>query len=183
MPRFVSDYQAVLPSLFVIITTAGKEGLQRPRLKPIGGCRNAWILTQIETNRGVSGWAKLTVGPPDQLSDLPAIHSEHHISRLSSPKQPSFGWSRLTMHIAQQESHHVSVLAAQGETAALRAAVIALAERERTTPGDVLTACRDDFQQTAAHMAAKAGQTRTLSLLSSQILLVVQYSTCLNHGG
>ena len=87
------------------------------------------------------------------------------------------------MHIAQQESHHVSVLAAQGETAALRAAVIALAERERTTPGDVLTACRDDFQQTAAHMAAKAGQTRTLSLLSSQILLVVQYSTCLNHGG
>ncbi|KAK3362474.1 hypothetical protein B0T25DRAFT_467788 [Lasiosphaeria hispida] len=70
------------------------------------------------------------------------------------------------MHIAQQESHHVSVLAGQGELAKLRNAVKALAQREGVSPADIIIACKDDFQQTAAHIAAKAGQTSSIETLS-----------------
>ncbi len=64
------------------------------------------------------------------------------------------------MFITQQESHHISVLATQAELVKLRAAVKSLAQREGVSPADVLIFCKDDFQQTAAHMAAKAGQAR-----------------------
>jgi ankyrin repeat protein len=64
------------------------------------------------------------------------------------------------MRISQQEAHHVSVLAGQGDVAKLRATVLALAEREGAAPADVLIACKDDFQQTPAHIAAKSGQSR-----------------------
>lgn len=66
------------------------------------------------------------------------------------------------MHITAQESHHISVLAGQGEIIKLRAAVQSLAERENTSTAEVLLACKDDFHQTAAHIAAKSGQTRTI---------------------
>jgi len=62
------------------------------------------------------------------------------------------------MHITHQESHHISVLAGQGETSKLVVYVKTLARRENVSPADVLIACKDDFQQTAAHIAAKAGQ-------------------------
>lgn len=62
------------------------------------------------------------------------------------------------MHISPQESHHVSVLAGQGEVIKLVATVNALAQREKESPADVLIFCKDDFQQTAAHIAAKSGQ-------------------------
>ncbi|GAB1311486.1 hypothetical protein MFIFM68171_01696 [Madurella fahalii] len=70
------------------------------------------------------------------------------------------------MHIAAQESHHVSVLAGQGEIIKLRAAVKSLATRENTSTAEVLLACKDDFQQTAAHIAAKSGQTRSIQTLA-----------------
>ncbi|KAK4161239.1 hypothetical protein QBC43DRAFT_268925 [Cladorrhinum sp. PSN259] len=70
------------------------------------------------------------------------------------------------MHIKPQEAHHIAVLAGQGETAKLKAAVKDLAERESTSPGDVLIACKDDFQQTAAHIAAKSGQTKSILALA-----------------
>lgn len=63
------------------------------------------------------------------------------------------------MAISPQESHHISVLAGQAELVKLGAAVKALALRENASPADVLISCKDDFQQTAAHIAAKSGQT------------------------
>lgn len=71
------------------------------------------------------------------------------------------------MHIAQTESHRVSVLAGQAEITQLCKTVRDLAEREHATPGEILIACKDDFQQTAAHIAAKAGQTRSIEALAS----------------
>ncbi|KAK2073415.1 hypothetical protein P8C59_007701 [Phyllachora maydis] len=70
------------------------------------------------------------------------------------------------MPITQAESHHISVLAGQGETTTLRTTVTALAVRENTTPGAVLLACRDDYHQTAAHMASKAGQAQSIHALA-----------------
>lgn len=64
------------------------------------------------------------------------------------------------MPVAQHESHQVAVFAGQGETVKLATFVRSLAEREGTSPCQVLLSCKDDFQQTAAHMAAKAGQIR-----------------------
>ena len=78
------------------------------------------------------------------------------------------------MHITQQESHDVSVLAGQGELVKLRKAVHSLAERESASPADILIACKDDFQQTAAHMAAKGGQVRMFSAILSDM-------TCRSH--
>jgi len=63
------------------------------------------------------------------------------------------------MTISPQESHHISVLAGQGELIKLSTAVKSLAQRENSSPADVLISCKDDFQQTAAHIAAKSGQT------------------------
>ncbi|KAL2024243.1 hypothetical protein VTK56DRAFT_9399 [Thermocarpiscus australiensis] len=70
------------------------------------------------------------------------------------------------MGITPQEAHEISVLAGQGETIKLRDTVRALAGREGIQTGDVLLACKDDFQQTAAHIAAKAGQTRSIETLA-----------------
>ncbi len=64
------------------------------------------------------------------------------------------------MHISHAESHGISVLAGQGELVRLRDEVNRLAEREGTTPDEILIACKDDYHQTAAHIAAKGGQTR-----------------------
>jgi len=64
------------------------------------------------------------------------------------------------MPIAPHESHQAAVFAGQGETSKLTTFVRSLAEREGTSPGQVLISCKDDFQQTAAHIAAKAGQIR-----------------------
>ncbi|KAK5656473.1 hypothetical protein OQA88_4856 [Cercophora sp. LCS_1] len=73
------------------------------------------------------------------------------------------------MHIAQPESHHISVLASQGDLVKLRAAVKTLAQREGVSPADLLIACKDDFQNTAAHMAAKAGQARSIEVLAELV--------------
>lgn len=64
------------------------------------------------------------------------------------------------MSATQRESHEISVLAGQGETAKLATLVREIAEREGASPGEILLGCKDDFQQTAAHIAAAAGQTR-----------------------
>ncbi|KAK3330739.1 hypothetical protein B0H66DRAFT_73460 [Apodospora peruviana] len=70
------------------------------------------------------------------------------------------------MNIKPQESHHISVLAGQGEVRKLSAAVKTLAQRENASPADVLISCKDDFQQTAAHIAAKSGQTASIEKLA-----------------
>lgn len=67
------------------------------------------------------------------------------------------------MPVTRQESHQISVYAGQGEVAKLRSLVHDLAEREGMTTAEVLLASKDDYHQTAAHIAAKAGQTRTRS--------------------
>ncbi|KAH8883357.1 hypothetical protein GQ53DRAFT_798357 [Thozetella sp. PMI_491] len=71
------------------------------------------------------------------------------------------------MRITQAESHHISVLAGRAETVVLCKTVRALAEREQTSADDILIACKDDFQQTAAHIAAKSGQTSSIDALGS----------------
>ncbi len=63
------------------------------------------------------------------------------------------------MQISHAENHGLSVYAGQGEHVRLRDEVRRLAEREKTTPDEILIACKDDYHQTAAHIAAKAGQT------------------------
>ncbi|KAK3694171.1 hypothetical protein B0T22DRAFT_437273 [Podospora appendiculata] len=70
------------------------------------------------------------------------------------------------MNITPQEAHHVSVLAGQGETAKLAVHVKHLAQRERASTADVVIACKDDFQQTAAHIAAKSGQRVSIEKLA-----------------
>lgn len=65
------------------------------------------------------------------------------------------------MVITQDESRAISVLASQGEIIKLKRTVNSLAEREGLSVAELLMEAKDDFQQTAAHMAAKAGQTRT----------------------
>ncbi|KAM7195926.1 hypothetical protein V8F20_007291 [Naviculisporaceae sp. PSN 640] len=70
------------------------------------------------------------------------------------------------MKISPQESHHVSVLAGQGELTKLASTVDALARRENESPADVLICCKDDFHQTAAHIAAKSGQVRSIEKLA-----------------
>ncbi len=64
------------------------------------------------------------------------------------------------MAITEVEAHNVSVLAGQGELTELRAAARRLAVRENIALDDVLIACKDDFHQTSAHIASKAGQAR-----------------------
>jgi hypothetical protein len=60
----------------------------------------------------------------------------------------------------QHESHQIAVYAGQGETTKLASAVKDLARREGTSTAEILIGCKDDFHQTAAYIAAKAGQTR-----------------------
>ena len=64
------------------------------------------------------------------------------------------------MPATQAESHQISVLAGQGETTKLATLVREIADRDSASPGEILMGCKDDFQQTAAHIAAAAGQTR-----------------------
>ncbi len=64
------------------------------------------------------------------------------------------------MQISHAENHGISVFAGQGDLVQLQNAVQRLADREQTTPDEILIACKDDYHQTAAHIAAKAGQTR-----------------------
>ena len=77
---------------------------------------------------------------------------------MRSP-QPAPPPQNVVVHVGAHESHHISVLAGQGETLKLGREVESLARREEVSTGDILLACRDDFQQTAAHIAAKSGQT------------------------
>jgi hypothetical protein len=65
------------------------------------------------------------------------------------------------MPVTPDESHQIAVHAGQGDTIQLSALVRQLAEREGTSPAQILLSCKDDFHQTAAHIASKAGQTRT----------------------
>lgn len=79
------------------------------------------------------------------------------------------------MAITDAESRHISVLAGEGDLPKLRAAVQALALREALCPADVLITCKDDYHQTAAHIAAKGGQARKfppLPFLSPNVLLM-----------
>ena len=62
------------------------------------------------------------------------------------------------MTISSAESHHVSVLAGKADVIQLCKAVEDLALRECIPAGDVLIACKDDYHQTSAHIAAKVGQ-------------------------
>lgn len=68
-----------------------------------------------------------------------------------------------TMPIEPWESHQIAVYAGQGETIKLIATVKNLATREGTLAAQILFDCKDDFHQTAAHIAAKAGQSRKSS--------------------
>ncbi|KAK3938074.1 hypothetical protein QBC46DRAFT_318418 [Diplogelasinospora grovesii] len=70
------------------------------------------------------------------------------------------------MRITEEESHTISVLAGQGDIKKIRTVVETLAQREDAMPADVLMACKDDFQQTAAHIAAKSGQARSIETLA-----------------
>ncbi|KAK0753717.1 hypothetical protein B0T18DRAFT_302470, partial [Schizothecium vesticola] len=70
------------------------------------------------------------------------------------------------MAITDAESRHISVLAGEGDLPKLRAAVQALALREALCPADVLITCKDDYHQTAAHIAAKGGQARSIETLA-----------------
>ncbi|AEO65528.1 7a611f84-7f45-457a-851c-a2729b532d36 [Thermothielavioides terrestris] len=70
------------------------------------------------------------------------------------------------MRITPEESHQIAVYAGQGEVAKMTAAIKHLAEREGVSPAQVLFGCKDDFQQTAAHTAAKGGQTRSIEALA-----------------
>lgn len=62
------------------------------------------------------------------------------------------------MLITPQESHLISVRAGQGDLAGLAVFVKSLAQREKVTEAEVLISCKDDFQRTAAHIAAQLGQ-------------------------
>lgn len=70
------------------------------------------------------------------------------------------------MHIAPHEAHQIAVYAGQGETSKMTALVQDLAKREDVSTAEVLIGSKDDFQQTAAHTAAKAGQSGTRLPLS-----------------
>ncbi|KAK4192390.1 hypothetical protein QBC35DRAFT_221740 [Podospora australis] len=70
------------------------------------------------------------------------------------------------MHVKPQEAHHISVLAGQGEIKRLKSAVQELAARENVSTADLLISCKDDFQQTAAHIAAKSGQSKSIEALA-----------------
>ena len=67
--------------------------------------------------------------------------------------------SSAIMHIAPHEAHQIAVHAGKGETSDMTALVQYLARRESTSTAAVLIASKDDFQQTAAHTAAKGGQS------------------------
>ncbi|EGO52222.1 hypothetical protein NEUTE1DRAFT_105216 [Neurospora tetrasperma FGSC 2508] len=71
------------------------------------------------------------------------------------------------MFITPQESHLISVRAGQGDLAGLAVIVKSLAQRERVTEAEVLISCKDDFQRTAAHIAAQLGQRCNLSVSAS----------------
>ncbi|KAK1758579.1 hypothetical protein QBC47DRAFT_145538 [Echria macrotheca] len=73
------------------------------------------------------------------------------------------------MFISPDESRAISVHASQGEIVKLKRLVGDLAAREGVSTADVLGEARDDFQQTAAHMAAKAGQVRSIEALAEII--------------
>lgn len=62
------------------------------------------------------------------------------------------------MFISPQESHLISVCAGQGDLAGLAVAVKSLAQREKVTEAEILISSKDDFQRTAAHIAAQLGQ-------------------------
>ncbi|KAJ4414894.1 hypothetical protein N0V85_002962 [Neurospora sp. IMI 360204] len=70
------------------------------------------------------------------------------------------------MFITPQESHSISVRAGQGDLAGLAVVVKSLAQRENVTEGEVLISCKDDFQRTAAHIAAQLGQKSSIDTLA-----------------
>ncbi|KAK4153430.1 ankyrin repeat domain-containing protein 27 [Chaetomidium leptoderma] len=70
------------------------------------------------------------------------------------------------MAITPHESHQIAVHAGQGQIIKLTNFVKKLAKRENTSIAQVLLGCKDDFQQTAAHIAAKAGQIRSIEALA-----------------
>jgi hypothetical protein len=76
------------------------------------------------------------------------------------------------MAIAEHESHQLAVYAGQGETTKLASAVKVLASREGISTAEILIGCKDDFHQTAAHIAAKAGQTRNPAMAIDTILVI-----------
>lgn len=74
------------------------------------------------------------------------------------------------MPVTEQESHRIAVYAGQGETTELASAVKVLGRRESASTAEILIGCRDDFHQTAAHIAAKSGQTRNHAMAVDIIL-------------
>jgi hypothetical protein len=77
------------------------------------------------------------------------------------------------MPIAEHESHQIAVYAGQGETTKLASAVKDLARREGTSTAEILIGCKDDFHQNAAHIAAKAAQTRNEAMAVDTILVII----------
>ncbi|KAK3497212.1 uncharacterized protein B0T23DRAFT_77950 [Neurospora hispaniola] len=71
------------------------------------------------------------------------------------------------MFITPQESHLISVRAGQGDLAGLAIIVKSLAQREKVTEAEVLISCKDDFQRTAAHIAAQLGQRSSIETLAA----------------
>lgn len=134
-------------------------GVGRPLVLFLGACRDMSRGRQVGQNHQITDFC------PHQ----PSARSRRRFSKasasrvrpVSTPYRPVI--TSAAMHITQQESHDISVLAGQGELVKLRKAVHSLAERESASPADILIACKDDFQQTAAHMAAKGGQVRMFS--------------------
>ncbi|CCC06047.1 hypothetical protein SMACR_00264 [Sordaria macrospora] len=71
------------------------------------------------------------------------------------------------MFISPQESHLISVCAGQGDLAGLAVAVKSLAQREKVTEAEILISSKDDFQRTAAHIAAQLGKRSSIETLAS----------------
>ncbi|KAH6630767.1 hypothetical protein B0J18DRAFT_422178 [Chaetomium sp. MPI-SDFR-AT-0129] len=70
------------------------------------------------------------------------------------------------MYITPLEARDLALSTSDGHTARLRSLVTKLAQREGTSAADILIGLRDDFNQTLAHTACKAGQIASIQTLA-----------------
>ncbi len=123
-----------------------------PKAQPIRGCPEAG--TTSDVRHRIPSLCTIPTKP------TVLFLKSHTFRALSTFFPANTNCLSIAMAIAPHEAHQIAVHAGQGEIVQLAALVRSLAEREGISPAQILISSKDDFQQTAAHMAAKAGQIR-----------------------
>ena len=97
--------------------------------------------------------------------------SEHKL-RIIKTKPPITNIEKMAPQITDDEIDDLLYFARTGDKEELTTTLLALAEREKVSPAEILAAAEDEGKSTCLHMATGNGHLGMVSLIHFQVLVI-----------